>query len=301
LDKDDEQQLQPAQSSEAAQEQRMEKKPKKPEARYGHVGLCDPTGERMVVIGGFDKTTAFTDIWQFHFEKRTWKKWKVRGTPPRGTVFHAAVFIDDTTLYTFGGRDGQSNFFDDSKYLVVPQIKQRARKKGSNMTGKGSFFWEDMESFMPDEVLLLILSYLHGEVTTVCQAACVCRRWNALVMENALWEEAVKAIPQLAWKNWQQYRDIPGGLRSLLVTEARERREIKESLGNVRLEYSRLATTNRPTALVTSPTPYTGNFGIRHLKCVVVGDGAVGKTCCLITWPSRVNTSPPSSITIRRL
>jgi hypothetical protein len=43
-------------------------------------------------------------------------KWDVRGTAPRGMVFHAATWIDELTLFTFGGRDGQSQFFDDAKY-----------------------------------------------------------------------------------------------------------------------------------------------------------------------------------------
>jgi hypothetical protein len=38
-----------------------------PEARYGHVALCDAQGENMVVMGGFNKQQAFSDIWQFHF------------------------------------------------------------------------------------------------------------------------------------------------------------------------------------------------------------------------------------------
>jgi hypothetical protein len=39
----------------------------RPEARYGHVALCDAQGENMVVMGGFNKQEAFADIWQFHF------------------------------------------------------------------------------------------------------------------------------------------------------------------------------------------------------------------------------------------
>jgi hypothetical protein len=39
----------------------------RPEARYGHVALCDAQGENMVVMGGFNKRQSFSDIWQFHF------------------------------------------------------------------------------------------------------------------------------------------------------------------------------------------------------------------------------------------
>jgi hypothetical protein len=34
-------------------------------------------------------------------------------------VFHAATWIDELTLFTFGGRDGQSQFFDDAKYRTI--------------------------------------------------------------------------------------------------------------------------------------------------------------------------------------
>jgi hypothetical protein len=49
----------------------------------------------------------------------------VRGTAPRGMVFHAATWIDELTLFTYGGRDGQSQFFDDAKYRTLPILLSR--------------------------------------------------------------------------------------------------------------------------------------------------------------------------------
>jgi hypothetical protein len=44
-----------------------------------------------------------------------------------------------------------------------------------------------------------------------------------ITLENALWVDAVQAIPQLAWRNLHQFRDVPGGMRGVLADEARVR------------------------------------------------------------------------------
>ena len=44
-----------------------------------------------------------------------------------------------------------------------------------------------------------------------------------ITLENTLWVDAVQAIPQLAWRNLHQFRDVPGGMRSVLADEARVR------------------------------------------------------------------------------
>jgi hypothetical protein len=42
-----------------------------------------------------------------------------------------------------------------------------------------------------------------------------------ITLENTLWVDAVQALPQLAWRNLHQFRDVPGGMRSVLANEAR--------------------------------------------------------------------------------
>lgn len=91
----------------------------------------------MFVWGGMS-ASAFNDLWSFNFgtvicglvlaclltnspcaETRTWKKWELRGTAPQGSVFSAGAWADSTTWITFGGRDGNSLFHDDSKYCTA--------------------------------------------------------------------------------------------------------------------------------------------------------------------------------------
>jgi hypothetical protein len=158
-------------------------------------------------------------------ETNRWKQWEVRGTAPRGTVFHAATWIDDgVTLLSFGGRDGQAQFYDDTKYrtwttlrysfslarslslslslscgaydewpvvlseleMALPQpAKGKKEKAQEGAVGRlrrrhrGAIAGPDLEALVPDEVLLLIFSFLGADVTALCQAACTCRRFSS--------------------------------------------------------------------------------------------------------------------------
>lgn len=50
------------------QQKKKDKEEHMPKARYGHFATCDDWGESMVIMGGFDRKTAFIgDVWQFHF------------------------------------------------------------------------------------------------------------------------------------------------------------------------------------------------------------------------------------------
>ncbi len=60
--------------------------------------------------------------------------------------------------------------------VVLPQPEAvNDNKKG----GKSKKYQRgpDLEALVPDEVLLLIFSYLRNDVTSLCQAACACRRY----------------------------------------------------------------------------------------------------------------------------
>jgi hypothetical protein len=133
-------------------------------------------------------------------------------------VFHAATWIDELTLFTFGGRDGQSQFFDDAKYrtisyrrvgvrvrvrvrvraivdhcaypLRLPVVLPQPEAVNDNKKGGKSKKYQrgpDLEALVPDEVLLLIFSYLRDDVTSLCQAACACRRYVIKAVVHVQW------------------------------------------------------------------------------------------------------------------
>jgi hypothetical protein len=59
--------------------------------------------------------------------------------------------------------------------VVLPEAVNDKKKGGKRI--KKSQRGPDLEALVPDEVLLLIFSYLRNDVTSLCQAACACRRY----------------------------------------------------------------------------------------------------------------------------
>jgi hypothetical protein len=63
--------------------------------------------------------------------------------------------------------------------VVLPQPEVvNNKKKGGKRNKKSQQRGPDLEALVPDEVLLLIFSYLRNDVTSLCQAACACRRYG---------------------------------------------------------------------------------------------------------------------------
>jgi len=62
--------------------------------------------------------------------------------------------------------------------VVLPQPELvNDKKKGGKRNKKSQQRGPDLEALVPDEVLLFIFSYLRNDVTSLCQAACTCRRY----------------------------------------------------------------------------------------------------------------------------
>jgi hypothetical protein len=72
--------------------------------------------------------------------------------------------------------------------------KERKKEKGKEgavgrprRRRRGAFDGPDLESLVPDEVLLLIFSFLGVDVSALCQAACTCRRFSHSLSCLCLW------------------------------------------------------------------------------------------------------------------
>jgi len=106
-----------------------------PSPRYGHAIEVAPDQQSMFVVGGYNKVKHFDDIYQFHFgeslplAKRTnpnittyynpadrkWTQWQVAGSAPGGSCYQSISFVDGRNLISFGGRDVNSDSYNDVK------------------------------------------------------------------------------------------------------------------------------------------------------------------------------------------
>ena len=85
-----------------------------PAPRWGQGGAYDPAGDRIVLFGGNNLTTAFADSWTLTLAGTpAWSKLTPTGTPPAGRWAPAASFDPSRNrLMVFGGYDGASYFSD---------------------------------------------------------------------------------------------------------------------------------------------------------------------------------------------
>ncbi|MBX3460150.1 MAG: choice-of-anchor D domain-containing protein [Planctomycetes bacterium] len=66
-----------------------------PSARFGHIGIHDPAGDRMVIVGGRAGSTDLIDIHQLDLATLAWSSLAAGGTAPLGRYFTTWAF-DET-------------------------------------------------------------------------------------------------------------------------------------------------------------------------------------------------------------
>jgi len=75
-----------------------------PSRRYGHSGVYDPRGDRLVISHGFTNSGRFDDTWSFDLASSTWRNITPGGARPlRRCLHHAAIDEGRNTMYLFGG------------------------------------------------------------------------------------------------------------------------------------------------------------------------------------------------------
>eukprot|EP01122_Echinamoeba_exundans_P001567 TRINITY_DN11597_c0_g1_i1.p1 TRINITY_DN11597_c0_g1~~TRINITY_DN11597_c0_g1_i1.p1 ORF type:complete len:902 (-),score=157.14 TRINITY_DN11597_c0_g1_i1:580-3285(-) len=71
-----------------------------PAGRWGHTSVI--YGQSMFIYAGLTGKGYVDDLWEFHFNSRSWSRVNVTGDIPSSRHFHASVVVHDT-MYVFGG------------------------------------------------------------------------------------------------------------------------------------------------------------------------------------------------------
>ena len=106
-----------------------------PTRRYGHTATV--VGSSMFVFGGRESGRRFpTDLYEYKFESRTWRKVEIR-TPPASREFSSAWSYNGR-LYIQGGQDGTGKPFNDLHVLDTLSVEQRLDSSSSLHSSGGS-------------------------------------------------------------------------------------------------------------------------------------------------------------------
>jgi len=73
---------------------------KSPSGRWGH--SCLVYGDSMFIFGGRDKLKNYNDIYEFHFNSRSWSLVSVYGIKPPPRHYHRAILYGDH-MHVLGG------------------------------------------------------------------------------------------------------------------------------------------------------------------------------------------------------
>lgn len=75
-----------------------------------------------------------------------------------------------------------------------------------------------LNSLLPDEVLILILSFVAHDTASISRAALVCKKWNSIIKDHQLWRSAC------SYRGWK----VPYRRKSSLVSLMKVPRMEKE-------------------------------------------------------------------------
>ncbi len=85
-----------------------------PSARSGHVAIYDAAGNRLVVFGGFNGTTALNDLYALDLTSNTWSALGASGTAPEARQGALGVYDPvHRALVVFGGAGSSTPYLGD--------------------------------------------------------------------------------------------------------------------------------------------------------------------------------------------
>ena len=85
-----------------------------PNPRYGHVAIYDPTGDRMVILGGWQGDTPYMDPWALSLgASPAWTSLTPSGPVPPARVYSSAVYdAANSRMVMFAGYGGSAGLSD---------------------------------------------------------------------------------------------------------------------------------------------------------------------------------------------
>jgi N-acetylneuraminic acid mutarotase len=88
-----------------------------PTARAAHAMAYDPTGNRVLVFGGYSGTSYHNDTWAYDVATNAWSELHPVGTVPAARLGHSLVYDPESKkMILFGGYDGSTEYNDTWAY-----------------------------------------------------------------------------------------------------------------------------------------------------------------------------------------
>jgi len=88
-----------------------------PAGRASQAAAYDPTGDRLILFGGYSGTSYFGDTWAYDLATNAWTNLQPVGSAPAAREGHSLVYDPETKkMILFGGYDGSRQYNDTWAY-----------------------------------------------------------------------------------------------------------------------------------------------------------------------------------------
>jgi Galactose oxidase, central domain/Ras family/F-box-like len=273
-----------------------------PCARFGHVAAVDAIAGVMCITGGRSKSnTALRDVWEFDFVGGSFSLAKSPPPATSGKKEKGSLHGDPWPENGMSGACAAADPAGGTDFFLL----------SGAVAAKNASVWECWPrdalagtlNEVPVDLALLLFHNLEGGTVkdvamTLVACAGVCRRWREVLLSEAcddLWRHPYQQLVVDPWTrrdypiprdsgDGQEYLDIVSGKEHPATKIAMFQNALRLKLAE-RQEQMRSANLYTPEELVdmVGKVPHKVT-GLIDVKLVVVGPGAVGKTCSLVSY-----------------